>query len=123
VLLTHHQLLSRHGRVRGNLHTKLAPVLRHGLKAWFWGHEHRCMSLASRDDVRHSRCVGHGAVPEPAGKGSPEDGAWEYDVGWKDRDGDAWRYSGLAVLDLDGRAAHVRYINEHAFVHHRESLL
>jgi Calcineurin-like phosphoesterase len=121
VLLSHHQLFSRHGRVRGNLATKLADVMRdRTIDAWFWGHEHRCMTFAPRPRLRYAACVGHGAMPQPAGETNPEQGEWEYAEWREDVDGDRWRLCGFAVLDFAGPDLTVRYVNERGDTIRRE---
>lgn len=113
VLMSHHQLFSRHGRVRGNLATKLARVMRdRTIDAWFWGHEHRCMTFASVTHLSYAACIGHGAMPQPAGDTNAEEGEWEYDDARKDVDGDRWRLCGFAVLDFAGPELTARYVNE-----------
>lgn len=112
-LLSHHQLFSRHGRVRGNVASKLAGVMRdRPIDAWFWGHEHRCMTFAPRPNLTYAACVGHGAMPQAPGDANPEGGEWEYDEWHEDVDGDRWRLCGFAVLDFDGPRLTARYMNE-----------
>lgn len=123
VLLSHHQLLSTHGKVAGDLANRMARVMTgREIDAWFWGHEHRCMTFAPRPSLRYSACVGHGAMPQSAGDAQPEEGEWEYDVSWEDVDNDRWRLCGFAVLDFSGADVRVRYINERGETHYEEAL-
>src|SRR5204863_10148552 len=93
-----------------------------GVHAWFWGHEHKCMTFKSRPGLRYAACVGHGAMPEPTGHAHPEPGEWEYDVGRPDGDGDHGRMCGFAVLDFNHDSAEVRYVNQKGETHAKEPL-
>lgn len=118
VLLTHHQFLSEHHTIEGNLKSKLRPVLQGagGIDAWFWGHEHICMRFPGRADVRYAACTGHGSIPHRTG------GAWSGPGGWEYDDGNRWRWCGYAVLDLQGARIGVRYVDQQGNEHHPESL-
>jgi len=116
MLLSHHQFYTTHAdrddqaRAEGNLPEKLQPAFdAGGIDAWFWGHEHRCQTFAPRTEVRYSACIGHGAMPEAVGGGTPEAGEWEFDEG-----GAEWRWCGLAVLDFREEAVEVKYIAQNA---------
>jgi hypothetical protein len=124
MLLSHHQLYSTHeDKVHGNVAEKLkAAFAEGGIDAWFWGHEHRCMPFRRHEEVRYAACVGHGAMPEPAGHAKPDDGLWEYDKGHPDADGDQWRWCGFARLDLDDERIEIAYINECGEIHNRDTL-
>ncbi len=119
VLLTHHQLKSRHHHVGGNLATRLGAVLADpGVDAWIWGHEHLCMKFAPRAQLRYALCAGHGALPQAVGGGNAEPGGWEYDAGHQDGNRHTWRLCGYVVLDLDGKQNTVRYVDERGNTHH-----
>jgi hypothetical protein len=118
------------------LQDELKPVLdEREIDAWFWGHEHDCLAYEHGfGGVGAARAVGHGAVPTPVrhtaatplGGGHPPfvvrpdpyEGApaalralaWEY----RDVQDDAplMCRRGFAVLDLDGPALTVRYVDE-----------
>jgi 3',5'-cyclic AMP phosphodiesterase CpdA len=125
ILLTHHQLLSVYDQVPGRLRARLGPTLReHPADAWFWGHEHRCLLYAPDPLVRWPRCIGHGGIPmlvPPPNAPLPAGVEYEYrqaTVLGPDR----WGLFGFAVLDFQGSAVLVRYVNERGEVHHQETL-
>jgi hypothetical protein len=118
------------------LQDELKPVLdEREIDAWFWGHEHDCLAYEQGfGGVGAARAVGHGAVPTPVrhtaatplGSDHPPfvvkpdsyDGAaaalralaWEYRDG--QRKAPLMCKRGFAVLDLDGPALTVRYVDE-----------
>jgi hypothetical protein len=115
MLLSHHQLFSNYERVGPYLREKLEPLLKGDrIRAWFWGHEHKCVVHEPYEHVPYARCVGHGGVPvypvkDPSDQ-SPEvtwveqrafDGWWEQ-----------WALFGFAVADIDGPEVRVMYIDE-----------
>jgi hypothetical protein len=119
ILLTHHQFLSTHEHhLRGDFPAKLRRTFEAGgVEAWFWGHEHRCMTFYPRPQVRYAACVGNGAMPERARGGIPDSAKeWEYDLGPR------WRWCGFAVLDLEGARIKVRYIDQRDITHHEDTL-
>jgi Calcineurin-like phosphoesterase len=126
LLLSHHQLLSAYSEVGPVLARKLAAPLAEGrIAAWFWGHEHRCMTYKPVAGLQYGRCIGHGGVPvymsHDADDPYPEPGAYEYRdfLGdWPER----WAIFGFAVLDFDGDVIDVRYIDENGTEHHSERL-
>ena len=127
ILLSHHQLFSAYKpEVRATLGTKLHGVLdADRIRAWFWGHEHRCMLYRPYEHVEAARCIGHGGVPvymwraqdEPC----PSPGTYEY-RGRIVKGLQFWALFGFAVLDFDGPRLHVRYIDETGYEHHSEDL-
>jgi hypothetical protein len=67
MLLSHHQLDSVYdrGRVNGVLLDELGEDLKaERVRAWFWGHEHRCVRYRPYAGVEYPRCIGNGGVPE-----------------------------------------------------------
>jgi len=120
LLLSHHQPFTRARAGSGGIDTvgnllEQTADLRSGsgLKAWFWGHEHRCMTYGARDGIEYPACVGHGAIPSPAEASRAEPPEWELTDTYTDGDGDEWRLSGFAVLDFQPDAFTVRYIDHH----------
>jgi hypothetical protein len=116
LLLSHHQLFSVYdSHVGPLLEQKLEPALASGrVRAWFWGHEHRCMTFAPHEHVEFARCIGHAGIPEvahPESAPTPTPGQWEY-RGQFESHGLAWSRFGFAVLDFDGPAIHVSYVDE-----------
>ena len=121
MLLSHHQPFSVYGHdydkvSAGTRAMREAPG---GLTAWLWGHEHGCILYAPHEGVRHGRCVGNGGIPEYMTRGEadpyPPPATWELrEV--RPKSGQPWNTFGFAVLDLDGPAADVRYLNEDGVV-------
>lgn len=118
VLLTHHPPFTREHAgsdgvaTAGNLLEQTSFVRGgSGLAAWFWGHEHRCLTYGSREGVGYAACIGHGAIPSAARPSLVEPPEWELTATWEEDDGDEWRRSGFAVLDLAPEMATVRYID------------
>lgn len=118
ILLSHHQPFSRRragadGIVReGNLFGQTAALRASpGLGAWFWGHEHRCMTYGARDGIGYAACVGHGAVPSLPRPSAADAGEWELTDTWQDADGERWRKCGFAIIDLSPDAVTVRYVD------------
>jgi predicted phosphodiesterase len=128
-ILSHHPLWSDYGpEVGEDLRNQIGPILadeqRH-IDAWFWGHEHRCAVFKPRNPVDFTSCVGHGGIPSylTAAESDPYPPNVKYEYrkqhgrGWQ-----PWNTFGFAVLDLDGRNMHVRYIDESGTMHHDEHL-
>jgi hypothetical protein len=114
MLLSHHQLVSSYDL--SDLGTTLPFKLRELLgakrvKAWLWGHEHRCMGFNDVRGVEYMRCIGHGGIPVPAvedRKPIPAPGAWQL-TGMFEENGGLWNRFGFAVLDFDGTRVRVSY--------------
>lgn len=118
ILLSHHQPFSRRragadGIEReGNLFGQTAALRASpGLGAWFWGHEHRCITYGARDGIGYAACVGHGAVPSLPRPSAADAGEWELTDTWQDTDGERWRKCGFAIIDLSPDAVTVRYVD------------
>jgi calcineurin-like phosphoesterase family protein len=131
MLLSHHQLFSAYEKGGPNLATKLKPVLEAGLvKAWFWGHEHRCVLYRPEMGVQYARCIGHGGVPVYQWR--KQDGPVKAPAIYEFRGAfrtfklspERWALFGFAVLDLapDGPAT-VNYVDENHQVHKTEVLV
>jgi hypothetical protein len=116
-LLSHHQYVTAYepDDIGQELGQKLGPVLDTGaVRAWWWGHEHRCMTFHAFGGVAFPRCIGNGGVPMIAHDPSapiPEPGEWEYRAA-VDRDGQRWARFGFTVLDLNGDRIHASYRDE-----------
>ncbi|MGA7054527.1 MAG: metallophosphoesterase [Mycobacterium sp.] len=126
-ILSHHPLWSTYKQEAGEeLRNQIGPVLDdRRIDAWFWGHEHRCVVYNSRNPVDFTSCVGHGGIPSylTAAEGDPYPPHMKYE--YRQRYGhsfEPWNTFGFAVIDLDGRNMHIRYINEFGKVHWREHL-
>ena len=124
LLLSHHQLYSSYEKDGEELAEDLRPTLESGrVRAWFWGHEHRCMLYEPHGGVAYGRCIGHGGVPVYMCHGEqdpyPAPGTYEY-RGYLPDGLEKWALFGFAVLDFDGPRISVRYIDENGFEHMRE---
>ncbi len=115
MLLSHHQLFSAYESVGPYLQSRLKPLLDNGrIRAWLWGHEHKCIAYEPFGGVEYSRCIGHGGVPVyPV----PEPPDADPRVAWVERDWfdgwiERWALMGFAILDFDGADVQVRYIDE-----------
>lgn len=126
LLLSHHQLFSPYEKTKGTLAKQIEPVLaRSPAKAWFWGHEHRCLLLDAAHGVEFPRCVGDGGIPvysrrRPADAYEPP---IQYEHSGSFSNGlERWALFGFAVLDFYDEVLNVRYIDENGYQHHRESI-
>lgn len=127
VFLSHHQLFSAYQQAGTALRSTLRGPLDTGrVRAWFWGHEHRCMLFrAGYNGVGAARCIGHGGVPvhmwRDADEPLPSTAVYEYRARlWEGVE--PWALFGFAVLDFDGPTMRVRYIDENGLEHKTESL-
>jgi hypothetical protein len=124
MLLSHHQLFSGWEKPGPYLRDTLQPLLDAGrIRAWFWGHEHKCVVHQPFEGVQYGRCVGHGGVPVYA-VGEPTNA--EPQVDWVEQraiDGfvERWALFGFAVLDFDGPHVSVSYIDEYGQLAHQEA--
>jgi hypothetical protein len=124
MLLSHHQLFSGWEKPGPYLRNTLKPLLDAGrIRAWFWGHEHKCVVHQPFEGVQYGRCVGHGGVPVYA-VGAPENA--EPQIEWVEQraiDGfvERWALFGFAVLDFDGPHVTVSYIDEFGQLAHQEA--
>ena len=131
VLLSHHQYCSSYERPSSTLVTKIQRVLTNrdvNIRAWLWGHEHRCLTYRGVPALPFASCIGHGGVPVyqiHGGKAKlPAPGAYEYrDVVYGGVAGvEPWAKFGFAVLDFNADVISVRYIGEDGKVVHRETI-
>jgi hypothetical protein len=123
LLLSHHQLFSAYDLVKPLIFERVSRVVAAGrVRAWFWGHEHRCALYKGRDGVQYARCVGHGGVPTYAPSApTPPTVLYEF----RDSFGgffEKWSLFGFAVLDFEDDRIQVRYLNEDGQQHHKETL-
>ncbi|HKQ50374.1 MAG TPA: metallophosphoesterase [Phycisphaerae bacterium] len=126
LLLSHHQLFSAFDEVASTLVKKVTPILsRNPVTAWFWGHEHRCMSFAAHANVKFGRCVGDGGVPvyqwHKESDPYPPPGLYEHRrfiLNGLER----WAYMGFAVLDLTNDKIEAKYVDDKGIEHRRETI-
>jgi hypothetical protein len=115
MLLSHHQLFSAYEKIGPYLQSQVKPLPdADRIRAWFWGHEHKCVAYESFAGVEYGRCVGHGGVPVYPPSAPPDRGP---KVRWVSRDAfdgwiEQWAQMGFAVADFDGADVHVRYLDE-----------
>lgn len=67
ILFSHHQLFSRMSGQGSKLDAAIGELLRNGrIKAWYWGHEHRCCIYDPHPGYGdlYARCIGHSGMPE-----------------------------------------------------------
>jgi hypothetical protein len=125
ILLSHHQPFSAFEKGGEKILAKLeAPLAAGRVRAWFWGHEHRCTFYEPRHKIEYPRCIGHGGIPFyvsddplPQEKGV----IYEYRDGFDDLL-ETWNYFGFVVLDFEKDLIKVRYINERNHEHKSEIL-
>lgn len=127
LLLSHHQLFTVYESEHDKIAAALEAIGSPSIEAWFWGHEHRCMTFHPHMNVRYPSCIGHGGVPvymwHKEDAPYPEPGKWEYRDFILDPNGkERWGYMGFAALELDGPRATVQYINEDGVVHRTDSI-
>ncbi|MDB5657362.1 MAG: hypothetical protein JWQ94_4975, partial [Tardiphaga sp.] len=119
MLLSHHQLFSAYESASPNLGQQLSDTLNAGLiRAWFWGHEHRCAIYKPYMGVETARCVGHGGVPVYQWHGDTDPvadpAAFEFRSAFTTTAGlERWAVFGFVVLDFiaDG-TIHAYYVDE-----------
>lgn len=125
ILLSHHQPFSAYEKGGEKILEKLQTPLNQGLiRAWFWGHEHRCTFYQGRENIEYARCIGHGGIPFYVTTGAlPADRGviYEYRDGFDDLL-ETWNYFGFVILDFDGDKIHARYLNERGDMHREETI-
>lgn len=125
LLLSHHQPFSAYEKSGQIIPERLSDVLATSrVKAWFWGHEHRCMLYEPFNRVEFGRCIGHGGVPvymsHKENDPYPPPGNYEY-RSFIDKGLEKWALFGYAVADVDGPSVAVTYIDENGFPHKSET--
>jgi hypothetical protein len=125
MLLSHHQPFSAFEKTGDVIPRKLEPVLSEGIRAWFWGHEHRCVLYRPHMNIQYGRIVGHGGVPvyQTRKEGDPHPFPSEYEYrAFLDAGIEHWALFGFAVLDFEDGRINVRYIDENGATHKQETL-
>jgi hypothetical protein len=118
MLLSHHQFMSAYDHRLLDvadpppLVAELSDLVeRNRVRAWLWGHEHRCMAF-THAHLAYPACVGHGGqleVPIPAGKQAPPTVRWAENATFM-QGGRPWGRCGSVVLDIDGARVEARYL-------------
>jgi len=123
ILLSHHQPFSAYPGESGGqlLLDKLkGPLSAERVRAWFWGHEHRCALYEPREKIEFPRCIGHGGIPFYVAKGDlPQGVIYEYRQGFQELL-ESWNYFGFVVMDFAEKVINVSYINERGTKHQTE---
>jgi hypothetical protein len=130
MLMCHHNPFSAYEEGATRLREALTPVLATGrIDAWLWGHEHRCLVYRPHLGLRFASCIGHGGIPEyliaKEGQPYPQPPAppLRYDYRRVEGGGlEPWDTFGFAVLEVQGRAMTVHYIDEHGNPHRTETI-
>ena len=118
VLLSHHQFMSAYDHRLLDV-TDPPPLVaelsalveRDRVRAWLWGHEHRCMAF-THPHLAYPACVGHGGqleVPIPADAPPPPSVRWAENATFM-QGGRPWGRCGSVVLDIDGANIEARYL-------------
>jgi hypothetical protein len=116
-LLTHHQPFSAFETSGPLMLDRLRLTLnRKAIRAWFWGHEHRCAIYKPRGGIEYPRLIGHGGVPVWTPQGNQPDEV-TYEFGRDQREyllsyGEKFQRFGFAELTFDRERLEVRYITE-----------
>ena len=131
ILLSHHQYCSSYESPSDTLIKKIQRVLINpafNLRAWLWGHEHRCVTYKGVPALPFASCIGHGGVPvyqtHSAKRTIPAPGDYEYlDVLHGGVGGlEPWAKFGFVVLDFDDDQITARYIGEDGKPTHKETI-
>jgi hypothetical protein len=124
MFLSHHQPFSLYGeRQSPEVEAKLDMVLQtNQVRAWFWGHEHRCAMYQRRHYIESPRLIGNGGVPVWAPrKPKPLGVEFEYTEFIQSGLEDFLKF-GFAVLDFEGDTIGVRYLGENGNPYWTETL-
>jgi hypothetical protein len=127
MFLSHHQLFSAHeqkSEVGAVLTKKLgAHFTNPRVRAWFWGHEHRCDVYQEHMGLAHAACIGHGGIPYymnlPEEEAPRPPSKYEYRAAI-DRGPEHWGYMGYTVLDFDRDSIQATYIDENGIPHYND---
>jgi hypothetical protein len=127
MLLTHHQPFSDFEQGTPAMLDSLKPVLdQNQIRAWFWGHEHRCALYRRREQIEYPRLIGHGGVPVWAPAAAHQ--GLLYEAGLTESEYfEAYRKErflrfGFAELTLHGPRIDVRYVTELGRTAHTETI-
>jgi hypothetical protein len=126
MLLSHHQLFSAYESAGTAIPAAVAPTLaQFPVTSWFWGHEHRCVLYGAHQNVGFARCLGNGGIPVYMAhrEAEPYVAPATYEYRKFIQNGiERWALFGFAVLDFDGPAIKVRYIDEDGATHKTETI-
>jgi hypothetical protein len=124
MLLSHHQPFTVYEKDSIKMDKTLKGVLRHGgIRAWLFGHEHRCILYNEYLKIKYPRLIGHGGVPVYMAHREkdpfPSPVAYEYRqyIEGGPFGIEHWAPFGFAVLDFDGTKINARYLYENGFAY------
>jgi 3',5'-cyclic AMP phosphodiesterase CpdA len=125
MLLTHHQPFSSFEQVSAPMLANLEPAFDvRKIDAWLWGHEHRAI-IYERNDAPYldfGACIGHGGIPVLMEGVEIDD---HPKVKWalkqsQDQEGNRWGLHGFAILDFEGPAMHIAFVDENGQTNYQE---
>lgn len=124
MLLSHHQPFTVYEKDSIKMDATLKNVLHEGgIRAWLFGHEHRCILYNESLKIKYPRLIGHGGVPVYMShrKNDPFDPPVAYEYRGFIEGGplgiEHWAPFGFAVLDFDNAKIGARYFYEDGFAH------
>jgi len=125
MLLPPHQPFSSFEDVTAPMVAKLQPAFAvRKIDAWLWGHEHRAI-VYERNDASYldfGACIGHGGVPVLM---QGVEIANHPEVKWalkesEDQDGNPWGLHGFAILDFNGPALRIKFVDQNGQTNYSE---
>jgi hypothetical protein len=127
MLLSHHQPFCAYSRTDPNLLATLRPVIDEDLiRAWFFGHEHKCVIYKPHQGIEYPRLVGHGGVPVYAYSNGATPPGVAHELTDVMRDAKSgWEFArfGFSVMDFQADGTiEARYITENGTTHYEETL-
>jgi hypothetical protein len=124
MLMSHHQPFTVYEKHSIEIDDTLKGVLRDGaIRAWLFGHEHRCILYSEHMGIKYPRLIGHGGVPVYMAHHErdpfPPPVAYEYRkyIPGGPFGVEPWAPFGFAVLDFDGSKISSRYFYEDGFAY------
>jgi predicted phosphodiesterase len=126
VLLSHHQLFTgfKEEAIGGNavnqkLYNQVKDLLP-SVDVWFWGHEHN-LTIFERYMGLLARCIGHAAFPIPTSQPNTRNDV-PVELTLTPNASQAFFPHGYLMMKLDGRKAHVTYV-QYDFATDQETVL
>jgi hypothetical protein len=124
MLFSHHQPFTVYEKHSIEIEPILDGVLRNGsIRAWLFGHEHRCILYDEHLKIKYPRLIGHGGVPVymTHGERDPFQSPIAYEYRKYISGGafgiEHWAPFGFAVLDFDEAKINARYFYEDGFAY------
>lgn len=124
MLMSHHQPFTVYEKDSIKMDATLKGVLRDGgIRAWLFGHEHRCILYNEYFKIKYPRLIGHGGVPvymshrQEDPLPSPVDYEYRKYIEGGPLGVEHWAPFGFAVLDFVGQKINARYFYEDGFAY------